>query len=80
MCVCVCMYVYNVSIALLKFYSNNENLDINEDVLRSYFLFCRGMLGGCGISIQLGDQLGSENRHCTGKKTDKARLQRRVLL
>lgn len=39
MCVCV-------SIALLKFYSDNENLDINEDVLRLYFLFCRGMLGG----------------------------------
>lgn len=69
-----------VSIPLLKFYSNNEYLDINEDVLRSYFLFCRGVLGGCGMSIQLRDQLGSENRHCTFKKTDKARLQRRVLL
>jgi len=32
------------------------------------------------MSIQLRDQLGSENRHCTVKKTDKARLQRRVLL
>ena len=69
-----------VSITLLKFYSNNENLDINEDVLRSYFLFCRGMLGGCGMSIQPRDQLGSENRHCTGKKINKAGLQRRVLL
>ena len=68
------------SIALLKFYSNNGNLDINEDVLRSYFLFCRGMLGGYGMSILLRDQHESENIHGTGKKTDKARLQRRMLL
>jgi hypothetical protein len=26
-----------VNIYLLKFYFNNENLDINEDVLRSFF-------------------------------------------
>ena len=54
MCVCILyIYIYNVSIALLKFYCNNENLDINEDVLHLYFLFFRGMLGGCGMSIQL---------------------------
>ena len=47
MCVCI-------SVALLKFYPNIENLDINEDVLHSYFLFCRGMLGGVGCLYDLG--------------------------